>query len=381
MANDATPVKRGRPKLAVPDFTLALNRDGRWAISYTCPVTGKTKTKSTGTANRDEAEKFKARFIVEFYAPQPLEDPTIGDLTDLYLAARMPKVHRPRDMKRAMENVRPFLGVYRPRELTDEVLEKYAAWRGAQKRWGRDDAGKVGPGSIRRDLNQLRGCLGWAHRNGHLKLPPPTLRLPLEAPPPRHRFLDQAEMSRLLVACKKTPHLALFIRIALATGARSSAILELTWDRVTWPESEDAIKFAPAFGGEIEIPKLSEPMVLDFGAGRGNKKRAKAQVTSGTLALALKHAYKKRKTDHVIEYAGKPVKSVKTAFHLACRRAKIKGATIHTLKHTCVSWLIMRGVSFSIVSMLTNTTESTLRRHYGHLSPSVADAIGETFNV
>lgn len=384
MANegsDAGKKKGGRPKLAVPEFTLFRNRDGRYAISYTCPVTGKTKTKSTKTTNRDEAEKVKARFVVEFYAPKPQADPDVDSLIDLYLAARMPRVHRPRDMKRALENVRPFLGIYKPNELTDEVLEKYAAWRMAQKRWGRDNAGTVGAGSTRRDLNQLRGCLGWAHRNGHLKLPPPKLRLPLEAPPPRHRFLDQGEMSRLLVACKKTPHLALFIRIALSTGARSSAILELTWDRVAWPETENPIRWGLAYDGEIEVPKQTEAMVLDFGAGRGNKKRAKAQVKSGTLYLGLKRAYKSRKTDHVIEYAGKPVKSVKTAFNLACKRAKIKGATIHTLKHTCVSWLIMQGVSFSIVSMLTNTTESTLRRHYGHLSPSVADAIGETFNV
>lgn len=382
MANDGSERgKPGRPKLAVPRFALVRNRDGYYAISYTDPVTGKTKTKSTSTTSRNEAEKAKERFAVEFYAPKPKPDPTIGDVIDPYLAARLPKVHKPKDMKRALENVRPFLGAYRPRELTDEVLAKYADWRMAQKRWGREKAGNVGPGTVRRDLNQLRGCLAWADRNGYLQQPAPKLRLPIEAPPPRHRFLDHGEMSRLLDAAKKTPHLALFIRIALATGARSSAILELTWDRVTWPGTENPIKWGLAYDGEIEVPKQTEAMVLDFGAGRGNKKRAKAQVKSGTLYLGLKRAYKNRKTDHVIEYAGKPVKSVKTAFNLACKRAKIKGATIHTLKHTCVSWLIMEGVSFSIVSMLTNTSEATLRRHYGHLSPSVADAIGETFNV
>jgi integrase len=73
-----------------------------------------------------------------------------------------------------------------------------------------------------RELNALRGAIGWAKRNHWKGLENVTVHLPDSAPNVQLRFLTREEVERLLKACIE-PHTALFVRISLATGARMSA--------------------------------------------------------------------------------------------------------------------------------------------------------------
>lgn len=51
----------GRPKLAEPNFRLARKRNGVYAIFYTDPQTGRTRSVSTGARDRAEAEAERQR--------------------------------------------------------------------------------------------------------------------------------------------------------------------------------------------------------------------------------------------------------------------------------------------------------------------------------
>ena len=93
-----------------------------------------------------------------------------------------------------------------------------------------------------------------------------------------------------------------------------------------------------------------------------------------TLLPDLKAAYKRRKTDHVIEYNGKLVKSIKTAFKEACQAAGLTGITPHVLKHTAITWLMQQGLEITVVSGWTGTLETTIREVYGHHHPNYIES-------
>jgi len=44
--------------------------------------------------------------------------------------------------------------------------------------------------------------------------------------------------------------------------------------------------------------------------------------------------------------------------------------TPHTLKHTCITWLLQAGVPIWEVAGFTSTSENLIRRRYGHHCPT-----------
>ena len=61
----------------------------------------------------------------------------------------------------------------------------------------------------------------------------PEIELP-KKPEGRQRYLEQAEITRLLAACRasRNPYLAAIVVLALNTGMRKGEILGLEWERV-----------------------------------------------------------------------------------------------------------------------------------------------------
>lgn len=148
-------VARGRPTLATPKFILHPLKSGIWEVRWT---EGRhTRTKSTGTKDRTQAEAFLRRHVAEWHAPKLPPDPSLSALIAQYRKDHVPHVASPRTAMEALEKIEAKLGAYRPKELTDTVLRSYAAWRLAQPRWGREDAGNVSNGTVAREVNALRG--------------------------------------------------------------------------------------------------------------------------------------------------------------------------------------------------------------------------------
>ena len=61
-------------------------------------------------------------------------------------------------------------------------------------------------------------------------------------------------------------------------------------------------------------------------------------------------------------------------------RGRAQAATPHTLKHTCATWLMQRGVPIWDVAGYLATSPETIQRVYGHHHPdflkSAAKALG-----
>ena len=169
--------------------------------------------------------------------------------------------------------------------------------------------------------------------------------------PPRERWLTRDEAARLLAACQ-APHVRLFVALALYTTARAGAILTLTWP---------AVDLAAG--------------LIDFGAGRGHKRRAVVPIAAPLRPL-LAEAQAGATGPAVIEHAGAPVASIRTGFAAACRRAGLHSVTPHTLRHTAATWMAMSGVSLAEIARMLGNSEAVAARVYAKHSPDyLRDAV------
>jgi integrase len=72
--------------------------------------------------------------------------------------------------------------------------------------------------------------------------------------------------------------------------------------------------------------------------------------------------------------AGEPVREIKNGFHRALELAEIGDFTWHDLRHTFVSWLMMRGASLRSVAELLGHQSLKMTMRYAHLSPAFLSA-------
>jgi integrase len=73
----------------------------------------------------------------------------------------------------------------------------------------------------------------------------------------------------------------------------------------------------------------------------------------------------------VIEWNGKPVKSVRKSFTAAVIAAGLdpKEVTPHVLRHTAATWMVQRGIKLARAAEYLGMTEEVLRTTYYHESP------------
>jgi integrase len=85
---------------------------------------------------------------------------------------------------------------------------------------------------------------------------------------------------------------------------------------------------------------------------------------------ALTEAHEARLTDHVIEYGGKPVGSVKKGIQRLSARTGIRFSP-HVLRHTCAVWMAQADVPMQKISQyLGHTSMRTTEAFYARYSPS-----------
>jgi integrase len=89
----------------------------------------------------------------------------------------------------------------------------------------------------------------------------------------------------------------------------------------------------------------------------------------------------------VFHINGRPIKSVRTAFEGACRRAGLTGVSRHTLKHTAITWACQSGKAtlWELAGFFATTME-TMEKRYAHHHPAhqanaAAAVSGKSFRV
>ena len=99
------------------------------------------------------------------------------------------------------------------------------------------------------------------------------------------------------------------------------------------------------------------------------KGRSVVPMNAG-LRTELVKAKRAAVTDHVIEWAGEPVKSIKTGFNAAVKASKLKDVTPHALRHTAAVHLAAAGRDMERISQyLGHSSTAVTQRVYARFAP------------
>jgi integrase len=235
-------------------------------------------------------------------------------------------------------------------------------------------------GGARRDLEDLRAAIGH-HASENLHRAIVNVWLPSKGAP-RDRWLTRSEAARLLWACwrhreiqtrhrgpdkgrriptNKRPlrHLARFILIGIYTGTRAGAIATASPVRAegrSFVDLDQGIFYRLAQGKRVT-----------------NKRQPPAPIPPRLLAHMRRWHRLGLVGGHFVEFNGKPIASVKTAFSRAVQIAGLSaeaGKIVpHTLRHTAATWLMQRGVPIWQAAGYLGMSAEMLDRVYGHHSP------------
>lgn len=311
----------------MPEYTLTRHR-GKWALTF---ADGERRRRiTTGTADEREAEHIARSIWQRLTAAQ---SERLADLWPAYVRDRIQDGARADRFKAHWTALAPTFANRIGSTVTREDCRAYYRER---KTLGYSDS------TIRTDLELLRACIRRHYGNAA-----PSLWIP-PASKPRDHWLTKEQARELVDACA-TPHVRLFVILALATGARAGAILDLTWDRVDF--AAGTVDYRPT------------------GRHQTNKRRTVVPMNA-TARQALTEAYSARLSDHVIEYGGKPVASVKKAIQRLSERTGIAFSP-HVLRHTCAVWMAQDNVPMQMISQyLGHTSMRVTESTYARYSPS-----------
>ncbi|MGP1345493.1 MAG: tyrosine-type recombinase/integrase [Phycisphaerales bacterium] len=223
-----------------------------------------------------------------------------------------------------------------------DAQQRYIEWR---RRTLTRQGHTASNGTLNRELGVMKAALRWSWKRGRLDSVPHVQLL--SNPPPRDRFLRTPEVRRLLDACE-ADHLRLYVMLALHTLQRPGAIFGLRLEQVDldW--------------GRIDF---ASP-----GMRQTRKRRPVVPITP-SLRPYLESAMMRSRTGHVLEYDGRPVRSVKRAFATACRRAGLSDVTPYTLRHTGATLMAAAGVPLRQIAGMLGHSESRTTEIYAKHHP------------
>lgn len=235
------------------------------------------------------------------------------------------------------------------------------AWKASEPFWGKMPIARVDVQTavdyrekrkhckaitVRNELAVIRAALNWAEKNKLIGKAPFIQMPPIPATNVGH--LSKAEFRKLLDNAL-APHIRIFLQLAVGTGARTNALLDLTWDRVDF--ERNLITLNPQDRVQTSKYRATVPM-------------------NTQLRAALLDAKEGALSDYVVEHGRERVASIKNGFAAAARRAGLK-ATPHMLRHSTAVWQAEQNIPFSQIAQFLGHTDSRItERVYGRFSPS-----------
>ena len=320
---------------------------------------GRSRERSTGTEDREEAERIFAEFLLERHRRAGPRDPAevlVTDVLNYYGEHHAPNVMAPERIGYALVPLSEYFAGRTVAEVP-ELCTGYPTWRGRS------------PGTARRELTVLRAAINDDVRKRrtlthgvHVELPAP--------PPPKDSWLRREQAAKLLRASLRMSrsrlYLPLFIVIGLHTGRRKEQILSLRWPQV-----------------DLEAGTINWD-VAD--RQETNKRRGKSRIPS-KLLLHLARARKRgSETGYVVHRDGKRIRDIKGSFKNAANNAELDfDISPHIFRHTRATWGMQAGADKWKLAQFLGMSVETLERVYGHHHPDfqsdVADLVVRPQNV
>lgn len=193
---------------------------------------------------------------------------------------------------------------------------------------------------------------GWIARN------PVSGVTRLEDSKGRERFLSESERTALLMVCDQSPCKALphIVRLALATGARKSELLNLQWPNVDLDRR--VLRFLDTKNGEARTVPLAQTAVDTLKKWR-----------SGRLPVGAVFPI--------------PAATLDKAWQEARAEAQLVDCRFHDLRHSAASYLAMSGASLMDIAAILGHKTLAMVKRYSHLSEqhtlAAVDRMAERF--
>jgi integrase len=205
--------------------------------------------------------------------------------------------------------------------------------------------------------NRYKATLGRALQlavvDGHLNRNAARLVSIRREPEGRIRWLLPDEEERLTAAIVQDwPSYLESFQIALHTGMRQSEQYGLMWDRIDFNRKRIVLKDTKSGRGR-EIP-LNKTALAAFEALRDRRPEGMPWVF-----LSMRYRKKPQRLMNPTQW-----------FPQACETAKVHNFTWHSLRHTFISRLVMKGIPLPTVQQLAGHQSITMTARYSHLAPA-----------
>ena len=348
---------------------------------------GAKRERSTGTGDVREAQRALGRFLdeqaqkaakPERRGPAAPDQMSVPDMLGLYLEHHAPHTADQERIQYAVRNLIPWWDGVAVSGVTAGACRRYAA------------ESSRAASTVRRELGTLSAAMNWCVTEGYLTQGGVVVLPPV--PKDEQAFLTRSEAAKLLWTAWRRRrrwkgsdgkwstniHLVMFILIGLYHGARRSAILGLQWQ----PNTE---------GGYVDLDRG----FIDFNPiGRAQTKKRRARVPIAPRLLPWLRIAREKTRQYVIEADGKPIANIKTVFAATAidtgmwewrdiigprdgqpKRVQTPTVHPHSLRHTCVTWLLQDGLDAWKVGGFVGMSPMTVQQVYGHHAPEfMADA-------
>ncbi len=326
---------------------ILVEKPGRrpiWHVTWS--DRGRMRLRSTGTGDRDAADVFLGHWLLErgpaTQVPRHPAEVSVADVLSIYGAQRAPKLVDPRRVGQCIRHLIAWWGDRLVDAIRPQACDRYVEHRVTQG---------AAIGTAGKELSVLRTSLNHCVKNGHL-VSRPHVQLPPEQPG-RQRWLTRSEAARLLWESRKGRNarlvLPLFVMVALRTGARLGAIMELRWIQVDLDR------------GRIDFNVPGRPIT--------NKRRPVIPIPRNLMWQLRAARNRSAPLGRVIPEAWSEQR-LRRAFERAVKRARLDdGVVIHALRHTCGTWMAQAGVPLWQVAGWLGHTMARTTELYAHHHP------------
>ena len=319
-----------------------------WWVSFV-DAGGRRTRRSTGTADRKEADALLAKWKLEAHRERQWDEEPTRTFDELMLAYVRATSAEKRAAERDRYSLKRLYPFFSGRELNDLSPADIRSYIDRRKEEG------IGPATINKEVGLLSSAINYARREWDWVIPNPAARRKLKEPEGRVRWISRAEAFGLIHAAEsepKAPHLVDFIRLALHTGCRRGELLGLEWKRV---DLRAGLIHLEAEHTKAER-RRSVPMNREARAAIIRRTRFRAQHCPDSRWVFCRED-------------GSRIQSVKRSFATACRRSGIEDFHIHDMRHTCAAWLVSAGVPLTEVRDLLGHSTIRMTERYAHLAP------------
>lgn len=289
---------------------------------------------SCGTASKALAEEFERRLRDQIWKEQELGEViyTWEDAKERWLKEKGHKRSLERDIQ-AFAALESNLGSKAIGDIDGPLLSRIQV--------SLIDGRK--PGTVNRIIACAASVLSAAVKWGWLAHSPKVAALYVDKS--ETRWITPNEFESLWR--ELPPHAKQITRFSVATGARAGNVFRLRWDDVDLTARVFRVS-AAEFKGRRAVGFPLPPDALEV-----------LEQQRGAHPVYVF-------TDHL---GRAPVRSLKTCWAAACKRADLPGLRLHDLRHTFAAWHKLAGTPTEALKALGGWSDSRMVERYGHISP------------